>query len=751
MAQRPLCIVCLILMLSMCAADWAGIPLIRGNPLSENAASWIEEHPQATICGEVVQTTENEFSQSVYLNNTYLIYQSQKISIENVKVFLKQREEVPAGTVIMVSGKLKRVEKKRNPGEFDSQQYYASQHIYYFLNSAKIIEKSENYSAYRQGLNRLREYLAEVLEKITGEEAGIFQAIVLGDKTSLDKEMKLRYQIGGIVHILAISGLHISVIGTGLYQLLMKTGLGIWGSGLLALLVMLQYGVMTGGSVSTMRAICMFLISIGAKITGRIYDLPTALAVSAIMLLGESGAYLYNSGFLLSFSAVAGAGIVVPAFTRGFEKGKEAKPISKNTIAFGQKICTALAASVAIQLTMLPVSLYFFGEISIIGIFLNLIVLPSVGVVLGSGIFGMLLGCINLKLGALIVFPGKMLAGFYEKLCELAGNLPFGTWIAGQPEIWQIVIYYVILVQAVLVLTYRGKSKEIQKYLSVFLICVALFFIAWRKTEPFSITCLDVGQGDGIVMRTPEDNCFLVDGGSSNKNGIGQYQLLPYLKNQGISKVDGILISHTDKDHISGIEEILELTVKKLNSIEIGCLYLPKWTAPPKEWKNLFYLARKAGIPVKQVGKGDCLKAGKLKVQVLAPLENASGADVNEEGMVLLVKYGKFAGLLTGDMGEETEQKLLETSDLENVDFLKVGHHGSRHSTSQKFLDKLCPRYAVISCSETNTYGHPAPEIVERLKKSGCETGFTMKSGAVTVLWQNGRIYAKKYLANENY
>ena len=123
MTRRPLCMLCLILMLSMCATDWAGIPLIRGNPLPENAASWIEEHPQATLCGEVIQTTENEFSQSVYLSNAYLIYQSQKLSIENVKVFLKQREEVPAGTVILVSGKLKRVEEKRNPGEFDSQQH----------------------------------------------------------------------------------------------------------------------------------------------------------------------------------------------------------------------------------------------------------------------------------------------------------------------------------------------------------------------------------------------------------------------------------------------------------------------------------------------------------------------------------------------------------------------------------------------------------------------------------------------------
>ena len=358
-------------------------------------------------------------------------------------------------------------------------------------------------------------------------------------------------------------------------------------------------------------------------------------------------------------------------------------------------------------------------------------------------------------------------------LCGAAGSLSIGnlripvTWVAGQPKLWQIVLYYLIL--GTLLFLYSQKSKwrtgYKEKYEEMPLrmikisgivyrailaagVVVSLLVIRVWPSAYLQITCLDVGQGDGIVVRTPEGNCFLVDGGSTNKSGTGQYQILPYLKNQGISRVDGILVSHTDKDHISGVEEILELTAQKLNSVEIGCLYLPNWKTPPEEWEKLSQLAKEAGISVKQVKEGDCLKAGKLEMQIVAPLENASGINVNEDGMVLQVKYGEFTGLLTGDMGEETEQKLLEMGDLEDVDFLKVGHHGSHYSTSQQFLDKIKPEYAIISCSSTNTYGHPAPEIVERLEKAGCKVGFTMKSGAVTVSWQKGKIRLKGYLGN---
>ncbi len=734
MARRPLCIVCLLLMLSIYAADYAGFPLIRGNPVSKETASWIEKHPKSVICGEVVQTTENEFSQSIYLKDTYLVYKSRKISIENVKVFLKTKEELLPGTVVQLSGKLQRVESERNPGEFDSRQYYACQHIYYFLNKAEILKKSENYSRYQQFLVNLRKKFGEILEKTAQEEAGVLEAIVLGDKKNLDETLKLRYQMAGIMHILAISGLHISVIGAGLYKLLMKTGIGIWPSGMLALFVMLQYGIMTGGSVSTMRAVCMFLLLCGAKITGRIYDMPTALSVSAMMILGESGAYLYSSGFLLSFCAVLGIGVAFPVLKETFERSEKRGKIRN-------KLKEAILASLSVQLTMLPVSLYFFGEISLVGIFLNLVILPTVGIILESGVFAMLAGCVSIQAAKVVVYPGRILGRFYEMLCRAAGNLPGAVWIGGQPRLWQLAVYYVILTGALLLL-----KKRKGRILFLLLMISAVFLLTWKKKEDFSITCLDVGQGDCLVLETGTGNCFLVDGGSTNKSKTGQYQILPYLKSQGIGKVDGILISHTDEDHISGIREILELTIERVNPVKISCLYLPNWKNPPDSWKKLRELAQKAGIPVKTLQAGKCIAAGKLKMDILWPQENASGTDVNEEGIVVKVSYGNFTGLLTGDMGEETEKRLLQQGKLQDIDFLKVGHHGSHYSSCQEFLKKIKPEWGVISCSSTNTYGHPSKEAIERLEKAGCQVYYTMKGGAITVYTDGNKIRVREYL-----
>ena len=769
MTKRPLCMVCLVLMLLMCVADRAGFPLIRGNPVPENVDSWIREHPKVTICGEVTQTTENEFSQSVYLSNTYLIYQPKKnqskenqpkkISIENVKVFLKKKEDVPAGTIVLVSGNLERVGEMRNPGEFDARQYYASQHIFYFMKKAELLKKSENYSAYRQGMNDLRKYLSKVLNGIGGKEAGVFQAIVLGDKSSLDEEVKLRYQMAGIVHVLAISGLHISVIGMGIYNLLMKTGMGIWPSGIIALLILLQYGVMTGGSVSTMRAVCMFLLFAGAKIAGRIYDLPTALAASAILILVESPGYLLDGGFLMSFGAVLGIGVVFPAVLEIWN--------------VEGKILRALFGSVVVQLTTLPIVLWFYGEVSVVGIFL---------IVLGSGVAGALTGLFFLKGAAVLVIPGRAVLKIYELLGTLAGRIPFGTWILGRPRFWQIVGYYVVCGGILWTgRKYRehyvdkpvgdrgkegirgssGRKKHpgagvIFHAAGLAAVCLAVFFLSYRQKEALRITFLDVGQGDGIVVEAEGKWNLLIDGGSTNKSAVGQYQILPYLKYRGISRLDGIYISHTDEDHISGVRQILEYVGKGLTAVKVDYLILPDWgdQRENKNYTELTELAQNAGISVLYVKRGDMIQYGQMQLDVLWPPENVSEEevkkDINEEAMVLELKYGELKGLFTGDIGQETEVQLKAAGVLEDVDFLKVAHHGSRYSTGMEFLETVIPEVAVISCSATNTYGHPSPETLERLKDAGVQVLITKDTGAAAI-WKSTMSTTQKNLSEKKF
>lgn len=206
MIRRPMCLLCFLMMLVLGIADLAGIPLIRGNPLPASVQSWIKAHPGSEIYGEVERYENTEFSQSVYLKKTYLIYHSKKFPINNVRVFLKKEEELKPGMQIFVKGILKEVEGPTNPGGFDSSQYYACRHIYYFMKKAVLLKKTSTYSSYHQAMLMVKEKCRQILENTAGKDAPVFEAIVLGEKTGLDSEIRMRYQLAGIVHILAISG-----------------------------------------------------------------------------------------------------------------------------------------------------------------------------------------------------------------------------------------------------------------------------------------------------------------------------------------------------------------------------------------------------------------------------------------------------------------------------------------------------------------------------------------------------------------
>lgn len=724
MKRRPVCLVCLFLMLCLYVTDLVGISMINGNPLPVSVQKYISEHPKLTVSGEVQECQAAEYSLSVYLKQVCLTVGSEQIPIENIKVYLNKEEQIRIGMFLRVCGKLEEIPGPRNPGEFDSKQYYACRKIYYQMKDGEVCDKSIGYSYFGQLLQEIRQKAETILDEAAGAYAGIFQAMILGERGNLDAETKMQYQMAGIMHILAISGLHISFVGMGFFRLLKKAGTGNGVAGAVSAFLIYAYGVVTGGSVSAMRAVGMFLVLIGAGIAGRSYDLLSAMALSAIVLLLDAPAYLYNVSFLLSFGAVIGIGALTPEIC--------------SLLNLKKRTAKSLAGSVIVWLITLPIALHAYGEVSLAGVILNLLVLPTSGIVLASGIFALPVGIFVIEIAKRVVFPGKCVLFFYEKLCEVVGWIPHSTWIAGSPQLWQCAVYYVMLGVAFTGVKWGKKAA------SVALVIFAVVFLGYHSRNGLAITCLDIGQGDCCVLKMPGGENFLIDGGSSNKKNTAVYQILPYLKNQGIAILDGIFVSHTDQDHISGIEELLELCAQKLTTVRVKNLILPDWDTTGGEYEKLKMLAEQTGIRVQTVREGNLLKTKEAQIEILAPENGADGSDTNEDGMVMKVHFGKFRGLFTGDIGAETEKKLLDS--MEDVDFLKVAHHGSKYSTCQGFLDVVSPEIAVISCSAKNTYGHPSADTIKKLEDCGAQVEYTMKNGAITVRTDGEGIWLDRFI-----
>lgn len=733
MRQRPICCLCLLMMLSIVLLKMWELPFLEKAPLSVFMESILEQDLAVQVFGSVYKRTSSENTSSVYLRNAWIMDGKEKISLGNIRVFLEEKEEPLIGADIVISGKLEKIQEPGNPGEFDSRQYYKCRHIYYQVKKGKIKKASTEYSLYGETLEKIREHLKGVLEDTAGKEAGIFCAMLLGDKGNLEPQVKTRYQMAGIIHIMAISGLHLSILGMGFFGVLKKIGLGNGAAGFLALAVIYQYGLMTGGSVSTLRAVSMMMLAIGGKILGRTYDMLTALALGAILLLLDSPDYLCDSGFLLSFGAVLGMGVVLPEVLGHFEGTR--LPVQ------------GFLASLCVQAVTLPVMLYFFYEVSVYGIFLNLLVIPTASAVLLSGVMGGILGCVWTEGAKIALLPGRILLKIYGLLCEWCCRLPFCTWVGGKPEMWQILVYYAML-WGILVLwrevdgkdveTRGAKSKGIRKRARLlvypgmfFCLFAGVWLLGYRGKAELSVTCLDVGQGDAVVITTEDGGAYLCDGGSSSESLVGNYQIVPYLKSKGISVLNGIFVTHTDKDHISGIREILEASAQKLTSLQVRQLYLPAWGDPPEVWKELKALAERAKIPVTCLGRGDRLSGKGYVFEVLHPERGNKAEDVNESSLVLVLNTSKFRGIFTGDIGMDTEKILVPY--LEKCQLLKVAHHGSANSSSTEFLEKTQPVAALISCSENNRYGHPSPEALERLERAGAKIYITKDCGAVTV------------------
>lgn len=358
---------------------------------------------------------------------------------ENILCYLREGVSEPEiGSLVILKGTLKNFQQPTNPGQFNAPFYYQILRISFRLNQAEIQVKSDRFYKIAEGLYQLRRKAGSKVDALLPEqEASVMKTMLLGEKGILDEEIKGLYQRNGIAHILAISGLHISMIGMGLYQLLRRAGLKIKLSAILASMIIVLYGMMTGFAVSAIRAIAMFLLQMLAQVLGRTYDRITALAVAAVLVLVEQPLYLFHSGFQFSFLCVLGISLILPVLGN-VRKGKK------------------LFEGVALMAVTLPVYLGVFYQIPVYSMFLNFIVLPMMSILMGAGIVMILAAflCMPLAIPAAWLITGILMV--YERLGLFTEQLPHHYWTPGCPAKWQLAVYVAVLI----IIAALGRTKR---------------------------------------------------------------------------------------------------------------------------------------------------------------------------------------------------------------------------------------------------------------------------------------------------
>ncbi len=695
-----------------------------------------------TIEGRVISVKRSGKYQVVGLENCFIDGQAEerRPHLRKLQIYLEEEKSNPRpvlGSKVLVTGEITIFSGARNPGEFDYANYYRSLGLHYRMFASTWREMGQEVSLWRECLHGLSEYAGRILEKVADpKDAGIFRAAILGEKSQLDEEIRVLYQKSGIAHLLAISGLHLSLVSAAVYGILRRLGVGYGGAGILGSMMLIGYGMMTGASPSVIRALVMALCGFLAAYLGRTYDLPSALGLAALLILWDNPYRICQAGVQLSFGAVTGIAVTAEVFLQRETKEKEKKkaPLAKT-----------LAYSLGMQWMTLPFVLYHFFQIPVYGIFLNLLVVPWMGIVVASGAAAVLLGSIWLPAGRFAAGSGHVILLFYQWLCQLFECFPGSILVWGRPQIWQISVYFGGLLACI------WLWKERRRTYSILLLIGLPFLLMPLPVRGLEVDFLDVGQGDGISIRT-RNMTILVDGGSMDQKHLGENRLEPFLKSKGISEIDYAIVSHGDQDHISGLIYLLEK-----GEIFVHTLILPQLGRQEEIYDQLKELALEQGGDVRWMKRGDCLKSGRLELICRYPEgKESTMADRNDHSLVLQVNYGDFHMILTGDMSGDGERRMMEQEQtepikegkagLEKIQVLKVAHHGSRYSTTEEWLDCLRPHWAVISYGEKNRYGHPSQEVIAHLAEREVQIWKTAEKGAISLRTDGRRIWWKTWI-----
>jgi competence protein ComEC len=650
-----------------------------------------------------------------------------------------------AGATLELRGVLRPYDDARNAGEPPARELAAERGLAGHLVHVRLVRTGPvDERDPTLWIPRARAWASERLrEQLAEPYATILAGAMWGERGALPPDLRAEFQDTGTVHVLVTAGLHLGVVAALAAGLLNACGAGRIGSSLGALAAVWLYAAFSGAHLPSLRAATMASFALLARAAGREPFSPNALAAAAIVVAALRPRSVASLSFALSFSCVAAIVLFAKPIAHALER-----------LALPAVVREAVALTLATQLGTWPLTAAGFLLVAPYAPLANALVVPVVGVAMLVG-FAELLATPLPPLTAALANIETSLLAWIVGVVRAVATLPGAHIVATPPPAWTIALYDVALLAAAWLLA-RGRPR-----LALALGALATLLCLEPPRLPshdLVLTAIDVGQADGLLIRTPRGHALLVDaggrlergpqtGGSSSAEDVGERVVVPFLIRAGIHHVDAILISHPHGDHAGGVAPVLRV----LGADELadsGQAY------PGHAYHDALDVARQRHVALLEPRAGDVWRSDDgVTLRFYGPAEpylSATRNDINNNSLVFRLEYGRFRMLFTGDAGAEAEERLLRAGADMRADVLKVGHHGSAYGTTPSFVQAVSPAAAVVSVGRDNLFGHPAQSTLATLEAAGARVYRTDRDGAVAIESDGTTFSVEPFLAGSS-